>query len=194
MQIAFDIPHAFGARAIPGANTKVNAMLDATCKTIVQGGAKLWRPKVSKGPGQTQVTFDLPGAFEPDSLPLDNAVALQALLRLLVAINLDFLTRIKGQPYPELYNSGVIYGRTQVWDSIPALYGRKYGDCKSLSCALIADYAMNGEICKPVFKFVKLKDGTTNYHIYVQRANGQFEDPSKKLGMGNEWSYFQKAA
>lgn len=199
MQLAFDIPHAFGALAMPGATQKVNAMLEGTCKKIARDSAKLWRPKVSKGPGQTQVTFDLPGAFEPDSLPLDNAVALQALLRCLIAINIDFYQRIQGRAYPSLYESNVVYGRTQVWDSTPALRGRGYGDCKSLSCDRIAElYVRNGEVCKPVFRWEKRKDGVTNYHILVQRNTNSpnpFEDPSKVKGMGqNENAYFQAAS
>jgi hypothetical protein len=77
----------------------------------------------------------------------------------------------------------VKYGRTKVWDSIPALYARGYGDCKSLTAAYIAEYRLGGVACEPVFRFVRNKDKSKDFHILVQEYSG-FEDPSKRLGMG----------
>lgn len=82
------------------------------------------------------------------------------------------------------------YARTQVWEPIPALYKRGYGDCKSLTAALIAQYRLAGKKARPVFRFVPRPDGGTDYHILVQTERG-FEDPSKVLGMGkNEVAKF----
>lgn len=119
---------------------------------------------------------------------------LDCLIRIDVAYLKFAQTRI-----PRLYASGVRYGRTEIWDSTPALYKRKYGDCKSLTAALVAEYFLQGIEAAPVFRFAINKRMVRNYHILVQvpRMNGYdkklFEDPSRKLGMGqDELSYFDK--
>jgi hypothetical protein len=85
---------------------------------------------------------------------------------------------------PPLYGSGVVYARTVWWESIPALYKRGFGDCKSLTCALVAQLMMQGIEAKPVFRF-NPSPTSTDYHILVQTRNG-WEDPSKRLGMGKD--------
>lgn len=130
-----------------------------------------------------QITFNLPHVFNSKASLIDNAYVLRALLDCLVRMNLEFLRR-----YPEtlgLYQSGVTYGRTIWWEPIPALYERKKGDCKSLACALIAEYQFNGIPCIPNFRWIEKKDGSTDYHILVQTKSG-FEDPSKVLGMSKK--------
>lgn len=127
-----------------------------------------------------QFTFSLPHVFEGRSTDLEDGRALRVLLDCLIEINIGYL---QSNTVPTLYRSGVRYGRTQVWDSIPALYRRRYGDCKSLSAALIAEYRMQGIDCEPVFRFHPRKSGAKDFHILVQVANG-FRDPSKILGMG----------
>jgi hypothetical protein len=79
----------------------------------------------------------------------------------------------------------VVYGRTKLWEPIPALYQRGYGDCKSLTAALIAQYRKKRIACEPVFRWVRKpeRQGETDYHILVHTDKG-FEDPSKVLGMG----------
>lgn len=128
-----------------------------------------------------QITFDLPHVFNPASKAEENAPALKALLECLININIAFRKRYPSAP--SLYRSGVVYNRTLSWDSIPALYHRGYGDCKSLSAALIAEYRIAGVQANPVFRWVKNPNGNTDFHILVQTQNG-FEDPSKRLGMG----------
>jgi hypothetical protein len=128
--------------------------------------------------------FDLPHVFFPESSSVDNAYALRALLQLLINLNEAYL---RNHAVRDLYSSGVVYGRTRVWDTIPALYKRGYGDCKSLSAALIAQRHKEGIPAKPVFRWVRRPqgvegEGTSDYHILVLTPNG-FEDPSKKLGM-----------
>lgn len=127
-----------------------------------------------------QITFNLPHVFNPSSSPLDNAYALRALLDCLINLDLAFL---RLHPAPPLYKAGVRYDRTSWWETIPALYARKFGDCKSLSAALIAQYRRSRIPAEPVFRFVTNTDGSTDYHILVQCPSG-FEDPSKVLGMG----------
>jgi len=129
-----------------------------------------------------QITLDLPHVFFPGSHSEDNAYALRALLECLININRAYL---RNHAVPALYRSGVVYGRTQIWDSIPALYKKGYGDCKSLTAALIAEYRNQGIECKPVFRWRNRESapGVRDFHILVHTAKG-FEDPSKVLGMG----------
>lgn len=128
-----------------------------------------------------QIPFNLPHVFNPYSSRVENAYVLRALLDCLVRVDIAYLKR---HSVPRLYRSGVVYGRTTLWEPIPALYARHYGDCKSLSCALIAEYTLRGIKCQPTFRWHKSGDNT-DYHILVQTING-FEDPSKKLGMSSE--------
>lgn len=148
---------------------------------------------------QKKFTFNLPGFFFSGSSQTDDDKALRILLDCLTEINTIFLRYHPNTPilYPRgaepVFTQGpVFYARTQIWDPIPALYRRGYGDCKSLSAALIAQLRKNGEEVYPVFRWVRAKDprrkGETNYHILVQGIHG-FEDPSKILGMGKNALY-----
>lgn len=140
-----------------------------------------------------EITFNLPHVFNPKASSVDNAYALRALLDCLIQLNLGFLQR---HPVPALYKSGVRYGRTVLWEPIPALYARGYGDCKSLATAKIAEMRMAGIPCEPCFRWIKREqdaaDSPTDFHILVQTGTG-FHDPSKVLGMGkNENEQFYK--
>lgn len=136
------------------------------------------------------IRFDLPHVYRPGANPRENAYALRALMGAL--INLDYLYLRMHPNTPELYRSGVTYGRTQTWDTIPALYGKKYGDCKSLTAALIAERRMHGIPASPVFRFAQNWTGGEDYHILVMNQDGSCEDPSKRLGMGNEADHFRQ--
>jgi hypothetical protein len=130
-----------------------------------------------------RIPFDIGFAFHPGASDEDNALVLRVLLEMLIACNMIFLRRVGGRRIPKLYDAGVIYGRTQVWDSIPDLYVRTYGDCKSLSAALCAELRMAGGSAKPVFRFMQNpQTGRRDFHILVQRGKN-FEDPSRRLGM-----------
>lgn len=139
-----------------------------------------------------QIVFNLPNVFKPGSNRAENSKALLGLLNGLIAQNITFLTSNSNlkRPVPPLYRSRVRYGRTTWWENIPALYSRRYGDCKSLSCALIAEWRIAGIACEPVHRWIEAPNGATFYHILVQYEGG-FEDPSKVLGMGkNENAHF----
>lgn len=125
------------------------------------------------------ITFSVPHVFYQGSSQDENADALRILLDALIRVNLAYLHH---HSVPALYQAGVVYGRTEIWDSIPALYARKFGDCKSLTAALVAQYLIKGIEAKPEFRFLPMPDGSTEYHILV-RVNGVNEDPSKRLGM-----------
>ncbi len=125
------------------------------------------------------ITFNVPHVFFPGSSQDENADALRILLDGLIRLNLAYL---RHHSCPALYQAGVVYGRTEIWDTIPALYARKYGDCKSLTAAMVAQLRMKGHDAKPCFRFQPRPDGGLDYHILVQVGN-KFEDPSKVLGM-----------
>ena len=126
-----------------------------------------------------EITFDLPHVFHPEASQEENALVLQCLLECLTTINLIFK---RYHTAPELYRSGVRYAKTQKWLSIPALYRDGWGDCKSLTAALTADYRVKNQFARPVFRFVRRPDGNIDYHILEQVTSG-FEDPNKRLGM-----------
>jgi len=161
------------------------------------------------------ITFNVHQAFYPGASEVDNACALRALLDCMIALNLAYL---KYHPVPSLYESGVVYGRTTIWEPTSALYlpnkfpeqakgktwwvplgtsgGKKRGDCKSLSAARIAELRMQGVNAQPVFRFVNRADGSgyQDFHILVQNPTTKtgWEDPSAKLGMGKDelkWFY-----
>lgn len=146
--------------------------------------------------------INLPHVFAPGASEEENAHALRFLLEHLIAQNQVYLSR--HHDWPGLYRSSVVYGRTRVWDSIPALMQRGYGDCKTLSAALIAEYRNAGIPAKPVFRFVDngktgvlydlgVQAGRNDFHILVETPNGR-EDPSKAKGMGkDENAYFAQA-
>lgn len=141
-----------------------------------------------------QITFNLPNVFYPGADRAENSAELKGLLDYLIGSNMRYLTSnsFRKRPVPSLYRSRVRYGRTTWWENIPALYRRGYGDCKSLTAALIAEYRLSGIQCEPVHRFFNGQNGATNYHILVQ-VDGKtgFEDPSKVLGMGkNENAHF----
>lgn len=157
-----------------------------------------------------QITYSLPHVFYPGASKVDNAYALRALLDCLVNLNLAYLRFHK---VPRLYESGVRYGRTRIWEPIPALYlpnkhvenmlspffmpigekgGEQKGDCKSLATARIAELQMLGIECQPVFRFAERPDdsGALDFHILLQvdkKVDPRgWEDPSRILGMGKE--------
>jgi hypothetical protein len=132
-----------------------------------------------------QITFDLPHVFCPGSSPVVNSHVLRALLDTLISVNMNFL-RINPR-FPRIYSpdfNGLHYVNTEVWDCIPALYQRGYGDCKSLSSALIAERrVLDRKQAEPVFRFVHRPDGGIDYHILVWNGGNKWEDPSVALGM-----------
>lgn len=127
-----------------------------------------------------QIIFNLRNLFQPDSPSVENAAALKSALECLVAFDIDFL---RTHSCPGLYRSGVKYGRTLWWEDIPQVYARTFGDCKSLSAWLIAEYRISGMTANPIFRWRRNRDGSTDYHILVESMFG-VEDPSLILGMG----------
>jgi hypothetical protein len=130
---------------------------------------------------------------------------LRVLLDSLIALNVWYLRHHPARP---LYQAGVRYARTDVWETIPDLYAMGYhgtdlpdsnfkahwgrfGDCKSLTAALVAERRLAGRPADPAFRFATRKGGHNLFHILVRVENG-YEDPSAELGMNrHELSYFQ---
>jgi hypothetical protein len=125
--------------------------------------------------------LDLPAWFNREATRDENAAALRILLDCLIALNSAYLANNSVAP---LYESGVRYRRTNTWSTLPALYERGYGDCKSLTAALVAERRKMGVPANPAFRWVPNSTGGISYHILVQTPSG-FEDPSRALGMGS---------
>ncbi len=135
------------------------------------------------------VSFNSKNAFEPKASSVNDAVLLRALLEGLISANLGYLDY---KSYPELFSTSIYYARTQVWDTIPGLLARGFGDCKSLTAYAIAFMRRQGTQAKPVFRWIQREGGFKDFHILVESELG-YEDPSRILGMGNdENAYFQK--
>lgn len=188
MNIAFNIQQVFH----PGSHSDGNAAVRRIADDCL---VRLNRP--IRGSGVEPAQYWLNGRllwwilpdiyFMPGSSEEHNAHALRTLLDCLIDLNLCFLKYSPRRTIPTLYQSGVYYERTEIWDCIPGLYLLGYGDCKSLTAALIAQYRSQGIDCEPVFRFARRADGSgsLDFHILVQTENG-FEDPSKVLGMGKD--------
>lgn len=152
-----------------------------------------------------EIGFNLPYVFSPGSSQVDNACALRALLELQVTLSLAYL---QYHAAPPLYASGVVYGRTEIWEPLPSLLlankqprkkgnmtiweplgtsgGKRRADCKSLAPALVAEYRNKGIGARCMFRFNPRPDdsGFLDFHIVTEFTDGSYEDPSRKLGMG----------
>lgn len=128
-----------------------------------------------------QITIDFPHVFCGDATPSDNAPVLERLLEVMVEADAVYLRKFPNTPF--IYKAGVRYGRTEIWDTIPAILEKGFGDCKSLAPWLVAYYRTIGKPARCVFRWAKSPRAALDFHILVQTRDG-FEDPSKVLGMG----------
>ncbi|MCL2428615.1 MAG: hypothetical protein FWD12_05225 [Alphaproteobacteria bacterium] len=129
------------------------------------------------------VVFKIEGAFTRHTSKAANAAALRALMDCLVS--LDLLCLDAFPDLPPLYESGTWYHLMPYqypWDTVPSLYERGYGDCKSLAALRIAELKRAGIDATPVFRHLA-NDRGTMFHILVWRGDGQWECPSRILGM-----------
>lgn len=93
---------------------------------------------------------------------------------------------------PPIYESNIRYEEEpanqpyEEFAAIPVVLAKGWGDCDDLCCWRIAELRNAGENAKVRLKwqFDPMR-GTRMYHVLVRRSNGQVEDPSKRLGMGN---------
>ena len=130
------------------------------------------------------IPFELSHEFSEGSTPEENSFALKALLGALVALDVGFLRRTRD--VPRLYASGIVYVREPHWLTTETMYLQGYGDCKSLTAAIIAERLFYDRVqCTPVFRDIRRKDGLLDFHILVMNPDGTFEDPSKVCGMAD---------
>jgi len=134
------------------------------------------------------IEFDFDHLYYPGSDAVMDMQTAQEMVEFLVRANLIFLHRAKalGVKIPLLYDSGVKYERVNEWQAIPGLYRRAIGDCKNLASALIAERRFHwNRPSRANFRWVPNADGTMDFHVLCQEGNS-FEDPSLKLGMGQD--------
>lgn len=163
--------------AIPGFLTDAKSAEGQAVRKVVDWCASRVGSRKFK-PGA--VVFTIDHAFKPQGSNLVNAAALETLLTCLTRLDTIWL-RYHPNTIP-LYDTGVYYARTLVWDTIPALYARGYGDCKSLSACRVAELRRQGIWSRPVFRH-KRRVNSTMFHILLMLADSSNEDPSKALGM-----------
>lgn len=169
MKIIFAIP-GFQTDSKSAEGRRVRQVVDICARRV---GSAAYRPGA--------VVFTIDRAFSPRASKKQNAIALETLLAALCALNRIWLQYHPGQ-FSLLCDSTVYYKRTDVWDTIPALLGRGYGDCKSLSACEVAEFRELGIWCRPVFRF----QGTpaqTMFHILIMLDDGEWKDPSAERGM-----------
>jgi len=114
--------------------------------------------------------------------------------------NVDYCVAYGPSRVPYLYSTKIVRGiprpiiiyRTpenacggDVWQDIPTLIERGYGDCKDLACYLAAYRTVFDRIpCRPRVRRRWLNGGFALYHVVVENmTNGEIEDPSLLLGM-----------
>lgn len=113
--------------------------------------------------------------------------SLGALLLALYAVDLAYLSARPDTP--PLYLSGVRYsreprevrGRVELWDSVPVVLAQGWGDCDDLAAWRAAELSLSGVYALPVL--VEVAPFSGRYHVVVWRSDGQWEDPSARLGM-----------
>lgn len=121
-------------------------------------------------------------------------------LRGVVAQNRVLLreARASGKPYPELYRSGVVFGREpkpkdgqpriQQMVDLRTVLQRGWGDCKHLCAWRVAELNEGEDPAADLkiywrTKTVRGRVRPFIFHAEVRRGDGSVEDPSRYLGM-----------
>jgi transglutaminase-like putative cysteine protease len=114
-----------------------------------------------------------------------DAQRLRIMVDALVRLNLYEMRKAKFKP---LYESGVRYrrerrrvGQPERWQTIRETYRLKEGDCEDLAAIRVAELRRQGIRAVPWFRRHR-----NLWHVLVRYPNGDFEDPSRILGMGSE--------
>jgi hypothetical protein len=121
----------------------------------------------------------------------------QVLHGLLEALTLADCWYLRAHPHtPLLYQSGVRYLEEppgfDEWQDIPDTLARRSGDCEDLASWRVAELRMGIRCPRELSATHEIsvedlpdKNGelVTTYHIFVKRADGTHEDPSRLLGM-----------
>jgi hypothetical protein len=125
---------------------------------------------------------------------LTKAEKFQVLHGLLEALTLANCWYLRANPHtPKLYDAGVRYLEEapgfDEWQDIPDTLARRSGDCEDLASWRVAELRMGGEpgatheISVEDLLDKRTGEVVTTYHIFVKRADGSHEDPSRLLGM-----------
>ena len=129
--------------------------------------------------------------FESDGLEQSPEAFMRVVRLLAEAAVLANLAHLKRHRVAPLYRSGVQYrneppGLPDECVDIPLLYRRGFGDCLHLSAARVAELRAQGENASIKLKFAPATATQGRvFHVLVRRGNGQLEDPSRILGMGD---------
>ncbi len=149
--------------------------------------------------------YEFDGLFDGDDDETDAFLSLRIVMHgctFLYACNVEYLLSKFGQDRnksPNLYDTAIFYQTPEnpcggdVWQNIPTILKRGFGDCKDLACYLAAQRTVrDGILCRPMVKRKFFNDGFALYHIIVKHedrcrcgycdANYE-EDPSIVLGM-----------
>lgn len=114
--------------------------------------------------------------------------------------NVDYCLAYGRERVPYLYSTRIVNGRQvpfvvyktpespcggDVWQDIPTLRQRGFGDCKDLACYLAAYRTVFDKVpSKPIVRRRWLDNGFALLHVVVlNQVDGTIEDPSLLLGM-----------
>lgn len=119
-----------------------------------------------------------------------SAAALSAALEGLVGVNYVLMQRARraNRSFPPLYEAGVLYKpepviggkRREEWLTADRVLKRRHADCEDLAGYRAAELRMAGVPARAVAR----RSGPRKFHAVVRWPNGQYEDPSRILGMG----------
>lgn len=143
------------------------------------------------------------GLFNGPEDPRDAALSMRAIehgCRMLYSCNVDYCSAYGRERVPPLYSTTVVAGVARpiivyqtpenacggdVWQDIPTLIERQYGDCKDLACYLAAYRTVFDRIPSvPRVRRRWMQNGFALYHVVVENLTDHtIEDPSLFLGM-----------
>lgn len=132
------------------------------------------------------------GIFNGDKDGKDAALSMRATVHgadFLFKCNVDYLLAF-GDLVPRFYEANLKYKSPEdacggdIWQDIPTLLGRRFGDCKDLACFRAAELVVKDRIdARPFVKRRFYPGGFALYHVVVMKPGGVEEDPSIALGM-----------
>lgn len=130
-----------------------------------------------------RITLALDGTYSVE----DTRALGLALCMTLAASNVPL---VRSRKVPRLYASGVhwqregnVPGVPEEWRNALAVLRAGEGDCEDLTAWRLAELWLDGEREAKPFLRLRRQFGRRRWHFLVQHASGQFEDPSRRLGM-----------
>jgi hypothetical protein len=106
---------------------------------------------------------------------------------LLLGATMTCCRQVRAGQAPNLYASGVRYQREPIgrerWQTASETFQRGYGDCEDLALYRCGELWAAGETDARCV-VIDVRPGLK--HCVVKRANGEIEDPSKRLGMNGK--------